>query len=107
MEQQHDDNDWQSWKDTEAEHPGINFETWKANRAKAMVIEYNRLRQETGKGSKPTQVFSEATQRHHDYYVKLEHDGNLPKEDVANLDLARQREKAGLVHPLPQDVTGS
>ncbi len=58
---------------------------------------------------------SEAMQRHHDHYVRLDREGVLPEEDKPNLNLAKQREKEGLVKPLvdkpeaptPQPDSGS
>jgi len=95
-------NDWQLWKETEAQHPGVDFRTWKADRTKAMAAEHDRFQQEAGGGSNPKQTYSEAMQRHHDYYVNLEREGKLSEEDRANLELARQREKEGLVKPLTE-----
>jgi hypothetical protein len=95
-------NDWQLWKETEAQHPGVDFRTWKADRTEAMAAEHDRFQQEAGGGSNPKQTYSEAMQRHHDYYVNLEREGKLSEEDRANLELARQREKEGLVKPLTE-----
>ena len=35
--------DWQMWKETEGEHPGVDFRTWKADRVKSMAQEYEDL----------------------------------------------------------------
>jgi hypothetical protein len=63
-----------------------------------MIVSSKKL----GGGSNPKQTYSEAMQRHHDYYVNLEREGKLSEEDRANLELARQREKEGLVKPLTE-----
>ena len=47
--------------------------------------------------------YSAAMQRHHDYFVGLKRQGELPDEDQAQLGLAEQREKDGLVKPLAED----
>lgn len=35
--------DWQMWKETENEHPGVDFRTWKSDRVKAMAQEHEEL----------------------------------------------------------------
>jgi hypothetical protein len=45
-----------------------------------------------------------ACQRHHDYYVFLYRQGNISEEDMPNYHLAMQRERKGLVKPLPKDA---
>lgn len=47
-----------------------------------------------------TDNYKEAIQRHHDYFVQLEKDGNLADEDRPQLELALQREKLGEVKML-------
>ena len=44
-----------------------------------------------------------AMQRHHDYFVGLKRRGELPAEVKAQLNLAEQREKDGLVKPLAEE----
>ncbi|NMB56771.1 hypothetical protein GYA19_02430 [Candidatus Beckwithbacteria bacterium] len=39
--------DWQMWKETETQHPGVDFRTWKAQRVDAMAEEYRRLKGES------------------------------------------------------------
>ena len=48
---------------------------------------------------------SEPFQRHHDHYVRLARklEGRLTKADQRNYDLAMERERKGLVKPLPED----
>lgn len=48
--------------------------------------------------------WSEAMQRHHDYYVFLFRQGNLSREDNAQYQLAMERENNGQVRPLPADA---
>jgi len=45
-----------------------------------------------------------ACQRHHDYYVFLHRQGDMSPEDMTNFDLAMQRERDGLVKPLPENA---
>jgi hypothetical protein len=45
-----------------------------------------------------------ACQRHHDYYVFLCRQGKISWEDMPDYHLAIQRERNGLVKPLPKDA---
>lgn len=55
-------------------------------------------------GSKAAKTeYNAAMQRHHDYFVDLKRQGELPVEDEAQLNLAEQREKDGLVKPLAEE----
>ena len=44
----------------------------------------------------------DAMQRHHDYYVRLQKNGDLKQEDQAQLKLALEREESGMVKPLTE-----
>lgn len=88
--------DWQMWKETESEHPGVDFRTWKADRIKAMAQEHENL---TG-GAEHKAQYSATMQRHHDHYAQLEREGLLTEEDRLNFELAKRREQDGLVKPL-------
>ncbi|HSV94892.1 MAG TPA: hypothetical protein VLH94_02910, partial [Spirochaetia bacterium] len=43
-------------------------------------------------------VEREALQRHHDYYIELKRQGKLTETDRLQYDLAKEREKQGLVY---------
>lgn len=45
-------------------------------------------------------------QNHHDYFVRKFRNGELLEEDQPNYKLAMQREKKGLVKPLPEKDSG-
>ncbi len=47
--------------------------------------------------------YSAAMQRHHDHFIGLRRQGELPVEDEAQFNLAEQREKDGLVKPLAEE----
>lgn len=38
--------EWKLWKETEGEHPGVDFRRWKAQQIDAMAKEYERLQSE-------------------------------------------------------------
>lgn len=71
--------DWKRWKETEADHPNISFREWKSN----MIW--------TG------QVYSGSMQRHHDYYMKLQLERELTRDEQLEYNLAKAREEAGEV----------
>jgi len=49
----------------------------------------------------PSRTDHAKQQEHHDYYVQLARDGKLRTDESSNYTLAKQREVAGEVHPLP------
>lgn len=53
------------------------------------------------------QYWHDTRQRHHDLYIFLyrQHDGNLDDKDMIEYKLAKAREDAGEVKPLPEDAT--
>ncbi len=44
-----------------------------------------------------------AMQRYHDYYVRLQRQGQLTQEDESHDQIAMEREQQGLVDPLSED----
>ena len=89
--------DWQMWKETEGEHPGVDFRTWKADRVKAMAGEVVRL---SGEDQANQQTHSRTRQNFHDFFIKLERDGKVPEEDLVHLQQSKDWEAQGLVKPL-------
>lgn len=49
--------------------------------------------------------WSDARQRHHDYFVFMQRQGTLDPKDQIEYETAMAREQTGEVQPLPEDAT--